>query len=256
MEDITLNTVCNIQIDIRCNLKGSAPVTFILSSGYSIEGFDEPIQVALIELLERYGVKWVQYIYPERNPKNSMEDLYISTGCYTLDEVYRWVKTQVKDSIGLFGISFGANISLELALRATVETLIIVNAVFDYVDFRTKQLGEDAISRWAKDLITKLPYQDKALPLGYRFIQEAMGQKLEERAAGLGCRVHAFQGDADNIISPQHILRLAGVATNWYPHVVVGADHPFNTQKAIDGFISTIQPIIKSLSRNNVQASM
>ncbi|HEY0738265.1 MAG TPA: YqiA/YcfP family alpha/beta fold hydrolase [Herpetosiphonaceae bacterium] len=248
MNTMTLQPFCNVNVDIRYAFYAKSPLTFILSSGYSIIDFEEPIQVALIEVLSKYNINWLQYIYPERSYKNSFQDLYISTGLFTLNEIHKWVQKQTKGPISLFGISFGGNISIELALEKEISTLIIVNAVFDYVQFRTKQLGEKAMRDWQNKLVTELPYENKSIPLGYRFIQEAENQSLEERAHNINCAVYAFQGDEDQIISPSHIQRLADSRNNWKAYIVDGADHAFNKEDAINNFIREIEPVIRSMS--------
>lgn len=249
MQITTLKPFGNIDIDVRYQFQLEAPMTFIFSSGYGIFNFEEPVQIALIELLSQYGINWVQYLYPERNPSNPFEDLYISTGLLSLSEVYRWVKKQVSGFIGLFGISFGGNISIELALKETLHTLIIINAVFDYVDFRNKQIGRDAMEAWQNTFVTKLAYQNKNLPICYRFIQEAEKQQLEERAYNVSCNVYAFQGDCDPIISPKHIQAIAAKKSNWHANVISGGDHVFDKKTSIDSFIKEIEPTIRSIAK-------
>jgi len=248
MQITTLKPFCNINIDVRYHFQPEAPMTFIFSGGYGIFNFEEPVQVALIELLSKYRINWVQYLYPERNPSNSFEDLYISTGLQSLSEIYTWVKKQFSGPVGLFGISFGGNISIELALKETLRTLIIINAVFDYVDFRNKQIGGDAMEAWQNTFVTKLSYQNRDLPICYRFIQEAEKQQLQQRAEKVECDVYAFQGGSDPIISPKHIQELSVSTDNWHSKVVNGADHIFGDKKAINVFIREIEPIIKLIS--------
>lgn len=249
MPTTTLKPFCNTNIDIRYQFQPESPMTFIFSGGYGIFNFEEPVQVAFTELLSKYGINWVQYLYPERNPHNPFVDLYVSTGLLSLSEIYTWVKKQVHTPIGLFGISFGGNISIELALKEKLHSLIIINAVFDYVDFRTKQLGRGAMEAWRNTFVTTLAYQDKQLPVCYRFIQEAEQQQLEERAHNVTCDVYAFQGDSDPIISPKHIQKLAATTNNWHADVINGGDHIFNAKIAIDTFIHKIEPSIKFISQ-------
>jgi alpha/beta superfamily hydrolase len=251
MQTTTLKPFCNITIDLRYEFQPEAPMTFIFSSGYGIFNFEEPVQVALTELLSKYRINWVQFLYPERNQSNAFGDLYISTGLLSLSEVYAWVKKQASSPIGLFGISFGGNISIELALKETLHTLIIINAVFDYVDFRSKQIGADAMEAWQNTFVTKLSYQHKKLPLCYRFIQEAERQKLEERAKKVNCDVYAFQGDCDPIISPKHIQELSAQTSNWHAKIISGGDHVFDKKPIIDEFIKEIEPVIKLISERH-----
>lgn len=244
----TLNTFCNTCIDVKYEFYPEAPITFILSSGYAIADFEEPVQVAFTKLLSKFHINWLQYIFPERNSKNAFEDLYISTGVFTLNELYDWVKKQVSTPIGLFGISFGGNISIEFAAKGNVDALIIINVPFDYVDFRRKQLGDGVMNIWQKDLVTKLLYADKSLPLGYRFIQEAEAQRLKERTGNITCDVHAFQGENDSIIGIEDIVSLANRIPNWHAHIVQGADHTFNAENSINIFLEEIHPFIHSLA--------
>jgi hypothetical protein len=244
----TLKSVCNLDIDLKYEIEPDAPFTFILSSGYSIDGFEEPIQVALVELLREHNCNWIQYVFPERNPKTQIDDLYISSGLFTLSEVYKWAKGMVENKIGLFGISFGGNISLELALREPVESVILVNSVFDYVDFRRKQLGEKAMLSWHNTLIARLHYPERTFALGYRFIQEAEQQNLAERALQIECPVHAFQGLQDPFINSEQLLAIQAQRSSWRAYLVRGADHSFDQRVAIDAFLSEIEPVIKSIS--------
>jgi len=252
MQITTLKPFCNTNIDIRYQFQPGSPMTFIFSGGYGIFNFEEPVQIALIDLLSKYSINWVQYLYPERNPNNPFVDLYISTGLLSLSEIYAWVKKQVGTPIGLFGISFGGNISIELALKETLHSLIIINAVFDYVDFRNKQLGGDSMEAWRNTFVTTLLYQNKQLPVCYRFIQEAEKQELEQRAHNVNCDVYAFQGDSDPIISSKHIQELAATTCNWHATIINGGDHIFDEKLAIDTFIKEIEPFIKVISETKL----
>lgn len=250
MQIATLKSYCNCNIDLRYELRADAPMTFILNGGYGILNLEEPVQIAFTDLLNKYHINWVQYLYPERISSNSFDDLYVSTGILALSEIYRWVKKQANSPVGLFGISYGAMISIEFALIEAVATLIIINAVFDYVDYRSKQLGEEAIEAWKSNFVTKLPYHNKLLPLGYRFVQETENQDLEKRAASVDCHVYAFQGDADPIIRPTHIKRLEKSTNNWHANIIKDADHVFDQKSSIDIFIREIEPVIKILSES------
>src|SRR6266540_5876463 len=200
----------NIVTPVRHRPPESVPVTFILSSGYGNDQFHEAVQLAFIDLLDQYGIGWAQYVYTERCEENKFTDLYISTGVSTLSWMYEWVQQQRSSgSICLFGYSFGASITLEVALIKRVSAAVVVNAVFDYVDYRTHQLGADAMVSWRNDLITYLSYDGSPYPLGYRFIQEAEQQDLERRVGAIDCEVYAFQAKNDAINRPSHILALA-----------------------------------------------
>jgi pimeloyl-ACP methyl ester carboxylesterase len=251
MNAVTLNAFCNAHIDIKYEFFEESPITFILSSGYAITSFEEPVQVAFTKLLSSLHINWLQYIFPERNSKNEIEDLYISTGILTLNVLYDWVKQQVGTPIGLFGISFGGNISIEFAAKATVDALIIINVPFDYVDFRRKQLGDDVMRLWQKELVTQIPYANKSFPLGYRFIQEAEAQNLRERACNITCDVHAFQGDQDSIIGIEDIVSLAESIPRWHAHVIQGADHAFNAESSIKLFLEEIHAFIHAFVRQS-----
>ncbi len=233
METNSLFFTLNQTIDIREDIPKNPTMIVILSSGYSIIGFDEPIQVALGEWLSKKGIGWIQYTFPARNRNNTEKELYLSGGILSLMQLYDYAKDKYKTSIGLFGISFGGNISIEVALAKKIESLILVNPVFDYVDFRRKQLGDGKFDLWNKNRSIVLNYQSGNLPLSFHFIEECEKQDLERRAEGINCPVYAFQGEKDSIINPCHINKLSNIKDNWNAYTVPNADHGFTDIEAI-----------------------
>jgi pimeloyl-ACP methyl ester carboxylesterase len=250
MRNDTLQLPGNIGTEVRYHLPEDSPWVFILSGGYGGSLRPEPVQLTFIDVLEKCGMGWLQYVYPERWEKNRFTDLYISTGISTLAWLYEWIRDRCRGSIGLFGYSFGANIALEMALAKPVDAVVLVNAVFDYVDYRTQQLGREAMRNWQEELVVTLPYAEASYSLGYRFIQEAEQQDLERRAAAIQCEVHAFQAENDAIIRPTHIRALAGASACWHANVVSGvhADHDFEHPTTLHSFAASIEPVLGSLA--------
>jgi pimeloyl-ACP methyl ester carboxylesterase len=240
----------NVVTELRYEIPDDAPVTFILSSGYGNDQFREAAQQVFIELLESYGMGWVQYIYPERCRENRFTDLYISSGISTLSWIYEWLRQHSSSTICLFGYSFGANITLEVALAKSVAAVVVINTPFDYVSYRVQQLGIDAVRNWRNNYVTNLSYDNVPYPLGYRFVQEAEQQDLENRTLRIECEVHAFQAEHDAIISPSHILTLGENSRRWHPHVILGAqaDHNFEHPNSLSDFLEKVRPLVASLT--------
>jgi dienelactone hydrolase len=241
---------CNITTQVRYDIPRNSKSTFLLSSGYGNDQFNEAVQLAFIELLSEFGVGWVQYIYPERLARNGLGDLHLSTGVASLSRLHRWTVERSPGEVSLFGYSFGGNISLELALAEQVKHLVIVNAPFDYVAYRAGQVGDAAMQMWRETRLARLDYDGVQIPLGYRFIEEAALQDLERRAEAIPGIVHAFQAEYDAIIPARHILRLAENSARWTAKVVPGihADHSFEHPEALSFFIREIRPLIERLA--------
>jgi dienelactone hydrolase len=240
----------NIVTPVQYDIPAGSPLTFILSSGYGDDQFREAVQLSFIDVLNDHGIGWVQYVYPERCQDNRFRDLYISSGTSTLSWLFEWVSDR-SPSIGLFGYSFGANITLEVALNKPVAEVVVVNAVFDYVSYRTRQMGSETIDKWRNDYVSYLSYGGAAFPLGYRFLLEAEQQDLERRAEAIECDVYAFQAENDAIIRTDHIARLASSSEHWHAHVVTGkeADHYFEHPKTLRSFVEMVRPSIARQGR-------
>lgn len=238
-------TYCGLRIDLNYHANANSPVHVIFNSGYSILGFDEPIQIALRSLFSNLGFSWIQYTFPERTLGSPVEDLYLSTGLLALLEVHRWASLKFSSRPAMFGISFGANIAIEHALANTTEFLVLVNTVFDYRRFRERQLGDEAFKDWERTGMTTIIYAQKQFPLGFRFIREADAQNLEHRAQNLKCPVYAFQGMQDPFISVDHIERIAAVNSRWNTFLIPGADHAFDKKDSIESCVDTVKAILE-----------
>lgn len=248
MQTIAVTLPGNVEADVRYNLPSNAPGVCILSSGYGDDQFHEAVQLTLIDQLDAVGMAWVQYVYPERCSRNRFTDLYISTGIATLTWVMKWTDDLTNGlPCTLFGYSFGANISIEVALQSRVARLILVNTVFDYVDYREKQLGGEAISSWRRSQVAYLEYGNREYPLGLRFLQEAEQQDLAQRASDLDCDVYAFQAESDARLDPATIRELAKRSPRWHAWVIPGpdADHVLEDPAALRAFSSLAQPIVE-----------
>jgi pimeloyl-ACP methyl ester carboxylesterase len=236
MADSTrLDLGVGLELAIRSSLVEKRPC-MVLSSGYGRFGYDEPIQLALIDALEEIGVGWIQYEYVERNANNPTTDLLISSGLHALRAACGWARARVTGPIGLFGISFGANISLEAALVDRPAIVLVVNPVFDYVEYRRQQLGLSAMERWAEAGATVITY-DQDVRSYHRFIEEARHQDLLYRCRHIACKVVACQGEADPILGTRYLERFATACPQAQVHVIPGADHAYHDPDAIRHFV-------------------
>lgn len=212
-----------MHVSVRSRLQIHRPYV-VFSSGYGRFGFDEPLQLGVIRILERLGIGWVQYEYPERSSHGGMTDLLISSGLNALRSVCRWSRAEVRAPLGLFGISFGGNISLEAALLEDPSIVFVVNPVFDYVEYRKQQLGDAQMLQWARDGVTAIQYE-RTVQSYYRFVDEARHQALMERVRDVPCRVIACQGSADPILGTRYLEDLARACPRAATYVIDGADH-------------------------------
>lgn len=239
-----LSHVCGSEIPIRANILPGAPAV-VLSSGYGIFDYDEPVQGSLTNLLDELGIGWVQYIHPERTSNASTTDLLISGGVFTLSRVVDWMRRCSVGKIGLFGISFGANISVELApLLRDVDLVIVINLVFDYVEYRAVQLGAEKVEEWQRNRVIGMDYGDKKAQSYYRFMEEASRQDVIELLAGITCPIHAFQAAEDSIIPTSYVKEAARRYRNVTPYVVLDADHVFTDSSSIERFVQRITPVL------------
>jgi pimeloyl-ACP methyl ester carboxylesterase len=229
----------NLRLDLQSSVRLGRP-SVVLSSGYGIFGFGEPLQVALTARLDELDIGWVQYTYPERNAKNRITDLLISSGAGALLGVYDWLRSRGPSEIGMFGISFGANVTLEVALQRDPKLIMLVNPVFDYVDYRTKQLGEDAMARWGRDGRITIDYESAEVVSYYRFIEEARDQDLLRRCASINADVIACQGDADPILTAANVRTLANCSPRFSSVIAPGADHVFTSEAAVSCFLDAV----------------
>jgi pimeloyl-ACP methyl ester carboxylesterase len=212
-----------MNVSVRSRLHTHRPYV-VFSSGYGRFGFDEPLQLEVIKVLDRLAIGWVQYEYAERTSQSGMTDLLISSGLNALRSVCRWARAEVSAPLGLFGISFGGNISLEAALLERPSMVFVVNPVFDYVDYREQQLGEAQMLQWARDGVTAIQYE-RTVQSYYRFVDEARRQALMERVRDVPCRLIACQGSADPILGTRYLEELAKACPRAATHVIDGADH-------------------------------
>lgn len=240
-----------IPLEVRHNFDDtSQKAVVIFSSGYGNDGFSELAQLVIIKLFEKYGISSVQYVYPERSKLSLLDDLYISTGVATLMQVYDWVRERTSVPIILYGYSFGGNISLEVASIRTIESLLLVNCVFDYVEYRKQQMGYDRINEWKKSKLTYLSYGDDKYSLGYRFLIEAEQQNLETRAQEIGYHIYAFQAENDSIISTKYIYSLAKNNSKCTAHLICGpyADHSLEHPDALKELARLASPLVEEIS--------
>lgn len=231
--EFILDLGCNLKCTVQHSLINSDKPTVILSNGYGTIDFNRPVVRGIIRQIEKLEFNWLHYRYPEREPGAVSASLYISSGLSTLRAVYNWLIKEGFQNIGLFGISFGANISFELSLLEKVNFLVLVNPVIDYVAFRTKQLGCLLLEQWCKNGRIDLKYEDGEFECYYRFMEEAQHQKLAERLSNLQANTIVFQAEYDELIDLQASqIALSGLSKCTYI-LVPNAKHAFNQSGSI-----------------------
>jgi pimeloyl-ACP methyl ester carboxylesterase len=243
-QDVDLGV--NLSVPIREAIEGARHCV-ILSSGYGIFGYDEPVQLALIRALEARGIGWVQYRYVGRQERVTT-DLTLSSGLTALLAVTDWVQARGVDEISLFGISFGAAISLEAGLLRSIKSLLLINPVFDYVHYRTQQLGADEMRRWSERGALEMDYAHKVRTY-YRFVEEASHQDLMRRATSIRSRVLVCQAADDPILGVGFASEFARANANVESHVIANADHVFAQPDAVAAFIRLATAFISDLGR-------
>jgi pimeloyl-ACP methyl ester carboxylesterase len=238
----------NLSVPVREKI-GDAQRCVILSSGYGVFGYDEPVQVALIGTLEDCGIGWVQYQYVGRQG-GVTTDLTLSSGLAALLAVIDWTRAQGVEEISLFGISFGATISLEASLLRSIEALLLINPVFDYVHYRTQQIGGDAMRRWGELGALEMSYTNPVRTY-YRFVEEARHQDLMRRAMAIPSRVLLCQAADDPILGLKFALDFARSNANVDCHVISNADHVFAGPEGIADFIGVAKPFITDIRQRS-----
>lgn len=229
----TLSIGCNLVFDVRFHLNQKNRPIVILSSGYAPGSFDDPLPVALINLFESSNLSWAQYIYPERDERNGVKDLLISSGLSALKAVCEWAKRNGFKEIAFYGVSFGANITLEIALLEPATFVILVNPVFNYYDYRCKQLGEKMMNDWQENGVIDIHYKESTVKTYYRFIEEAINQDLFNRAVSIETKVLAMQGAKDERLSVNDINVLGRKAKSWYPVILPQGEHSIRDLETI-----------------------
>lgn len=220
----------------------------IMSSGFSIVDHDEPVQTVLREAMLKNDVAVIQYLFPERQENSPTQDLTIISGCRSLAATRNWVREQFGDIPELlWGISFGGNVSIEESIRDQPYGLIVLNAVFDYFSFRLSQVGRAQIDAWRQRGSIRIPYSQGPMTSYYRFIEEAVSQRLEHRVNTISCPVHAAQGAADSIISPSHIMQWSATNSCVESIVIEGADHVFADKHAIERYVRLVSAWINRI---------
>ncbi len=231
----------NLSVPIRARIKERRRCV-IMSSGYGIFGYDEPVQVELARVLEDCGIGWVQYQYVGRQDRVTT-DLTLSSGLAALLAVIDWAHSQGVEDIALFGISFGAAISLEAGMLRPIEALLLINPVFDYVHYRTEQLGDDAMRRWRELGSLEMSY---ATPVRtyYRFMEEARNQDLVRRASSISSPMLLCQAADDPILGVGYASDFARANANVEYHVIQNADHVFAGPEGIAAFIKLAKSFV------------
>jgi pimeloyl-ACP methyl ester carboxylesterase len=197
----------NLQIPIRHSQQNSKRVVLI-SNGYNTWTSFRPIHKTITTAFTEQGFDWIHYLYPERTGSGHLHDLYISTGLAYLRFIHSYAVQLGYESIGLFGMSFGGNISMEASLSLETPFLILANPVFDYYDYRLQQIGSANMISWGENHTTQLKVYDTEIWAGHRFIVEATRQNLFQRAHNIQSATLAFQGEKDAILSTDQVRAL------------------------------------------------
>jgi len=227
-----------IQI-VSSPVRPGAP-TVLLSAGYGIFDLDEPIQVELCKLLDRAGINWVRYLYPERAAAPVWDDLTISSGMNSLLTLRVRLGLTSFESVYLFGISFGGVISLQHAKMLPVSGLILANTVVNYEAFRRKQLGDERFERWKLEKWTTIEYPRRPVGLSARFLQESAQLDIERDLRSVAVPTLLFQGENDEFIGTEHLERVARANPNVHCCRLAGCTHPFLEEPAIKRFCEIV----------------
>lgn len=239
---------CGISFPLRYKVIDTNRGVIILSSGFGINHFEEPVIAASRSAIEKAGGNWIQYIYPERVAANHIEDMTILGGVHSLRNVLRLARSLASSKIGLLGISYGASISLEVSMLETISSVVALNTPFDYTHYRRTQLGEEAFKRWESDGIVRLHYPPGSQRSSFRFLQEAQRQSLLSRCTNIGIPTLLAQGDKDPIIPSDFISYVSNRNPLVHSFLIRNADHVFDDRESINTFLSSAIPfLLKSL---------
>jgi pimeloyl-ACP methyl ester carboxylesterase len=163
-----------------------------------------------------------------------------------LEKVFKHLNNLGYYKIGLFGISFGGNISIELALRYKIDLLILINPVIDYFYFRKKQLNTNEFEKLNQNKEITIEYTDGKVRFSYDFILEAIQQDLKNRINILKGKILLFQSENDEF----NDLLLLKEITNSVPYmnyfIVPNSSHSFKEEDAIQFFIEKVKKFIQN----------
>lgn len=224
----------DVAISVRHHLTHKERPTVIMSSGFGTSSLDKPLPLALIDVFINRRINWIQYIYPERLPQATSRDLTISSGLNTLRSIHKWLGAQGYKCVALYGNSFGGNISLELAIQETIAFSIVTNPVFDFFNYRLKQLGVDALKQWKKKGSILIEYPLGTEYTSYSFIEEALQQNLFARCLSIQTRTLAFQGEKDDILTTFDIERLEKEVDIFEAHALPNAGHTISDNLSLE----------------------
>lgn len=225
---------CNLSIRIRFRLGNPTRPVVVMSSGYGPSSFDKPLPLALIDVFSQQGLNWVQYVYPERDPLNPINDLLLSGAIASLRAVLWWLRSTGYSSVALYGNSFGANISMETALLEPIEFVVLSNPVLDFVEYRERQLGSQKFQEWETNGFVTIDYERGPARASFRFIEEARHQDFVQRCSTVHCPVIAFQGEQDNILSPKECIRFANGLPNGRVILLPQGEHTIRDANSLE----------------------
>lgn len=197
--ELALAVNCYTRIRLSSPIRPTCKIV-ICSSGYGPPTFDRPLASAIAQELVVNDIAALQYVYPERYSKNRVSDLLLTTGVFYILQLLAWCHEQGYSQVGLYGNSFGGNISIETALIHQVDFMILSNAVLDFVHYRKAQLGSAKFSEWESNRLTTITYEDGSFTSSYRFIEEATQQKLAKRLLQLKMPLLVFLSENDEIL--------------------------------------------------------
>lgn len=217
----------------------------VLSGGFGVRYFDEPIHLAMLPLLESTAVGWVQYAYNEWNTDGVAVAPRIESSAQILEDVLDRVSRHGPPRLVSFGISYGANIAAEVSLRRHVDLLVLVNPILDYPAYRGRQLGEERLKAWESSGSIVLDYHRGRLVSTFEFMREARRQHLLARLRSAPTPMVLFQGDRDALLSPEGLRSQVAGFDDVELRVVPGADHRFADPAALGSFVDALRSVIK-----------
>jgi pimeloyl-ACP methyl ester carboxylesterase len=240
--DTRIDLGCQIYMPVRALVDSEHRGVVVLSSGYGIDNFDEPIIVSVRDALEEAGFGWLQYVYPERVPENGIEDMTVMGGVHLFNYLLQFIERRFTGVVGFFGISYGANVSIEASFLHKPSVLVAVNCPFDYARYREVQVGRARFEEWERTGVLELDYAGRRQRSSFRFLQEVRHQQLLERASMISTPTLLVQGGRDDIIPTDYVMHLSKQSHNIKHYIVSDADHVFADEECISKLVEVVVP--------------
>lgn len=176
--------------------------TVILCHGYASTKDSQISQVPFSIKLVQKGLSVFRFDFTGcGQSQGQLDDLVPTQG---LDDLKCAVKTLGKKDFGLYGSSFGGQVSIWYASENTVRALALKAPVSNYAHTSSEDIGQRR----------------------KRFIENTKGLDLYEKAKNITCPVLIFHGDKDSVVPLSQSEKLAErLGETAKLEVLHGADH-------------------------------